>query len=143
MKRASAIKVVLSCTGLAGGRKFPNFFSSEIGGPVHQLIKKRPNLIFLVDMKLHKTWKHYSGIKEIFSQLKCTHSFCHWWSSVLSGFKTRSESFYITTNMCLLQLQLSANYLRYKVNKMLLDFATIFGIDSSVDWLQFWCSRKL
>jgi hypothetical protein len=56
MKRASAIKVVLSCTRLAGPgekKKFqfpiPNFlFSSEIGnfnigGPINQLIKKRPN----------------------------------------------------------------------------------------------------
>jgi hypothetical protein len=55
MKRASAIKVVLSCTGLAGNKnqkkeKKANsnfFFFSEIGnfnvgGPVNQLIKKRP-----------------------------------------------------------------------------------------------------
>jgi hypothetical protein len=59
MKRAGAIKVVLSCTGLAGNKKkrkrrkekkpIPNFiFLSEIGnfnvgGPVNQLIiKKRP-----------------------------------------------------------------------------------------------------
>jgi hypothetical protein len=49
MKRASAIKVVLSCTGLAGEKKIPiPIFSSEIGnisigGPVNQLIIiKRP-----------------------------------------------------------------------------------------------------
>jgi hypothetical protein len=54
MKRASAIKVVLSCTGLAGEKKeeeeksqFQFYFFSEIGnfnvgGPVNQLIKKRP-----------------------------------------------------------------------------------------------------
>jgi hypothetical protein len=43
MKRA--IKVVLSCTGLAGKKKENFFFFSEIGnfnigGPVNQLIKK-------------------------------------------------------------------------------------------------------
>jgi hypothetical protein len=51
MKRASAIKVVLSCTGLAGKKKtkkIPIFFflfeigNFNIGGPVNQLIKKRP-----------------------------------------------------------------------------------------------------
>jgi hypothetical protein len=48
MKRASAIKVVLSCTGLAGKKQFPIFFffseiaNFSIGGPVNQLIKKRP-----------------------------------------------------------------------------------------------------
>jgi hypothetical protein len=54
MKRASAIKVVLSYTGLAGNKTPPkknqkkeaNIFSSEIGnfnvgGPVNQLIKKK------------------------------------------------------------------------------------------------------
>jgi hypothetical protein len=57
MKRASAIKVVLSCTGLAGNKKnnnkkrkkegqFQFYFFSEIGnfnvgGPVNQLIKKK------------------------------------------------------------------------------------------------------
>jgi hypothetical protein len=49
MKRASAIKVVLSCTGLAEKKKqFQFYFFSEIrnfniGGPVNQLIKKRPH----------------------------------------------------------------------------------------------------
>jgi hypothetical protein len=55
MKRASAIKVVLLCTGLAGKKRrkkipIPIFFSSSeignfnIGSPVNQLIKKRrPN----------------------------------------------------------------------------------------------------
>jgi hypothetical protein len=48
MKRASAIKVVLSCTGLAGKKTNSNFFflseigNFNIGGPVNQLIKKRP-----------------------------------------------------------------------------------------------------
>jgi hypothetical protein len=56
MKRASAIKVVLSCTGLAGKKtkktikkkqkQFQFYFFSEIGnfnvgGPVNQLIKKK------------------------------------------------------------------------------------------------------
>jgi hypothetical protein len=54
MKRASAIKVVLSCTGLAGNKKkkrkkrsqFQFYFFSEIGnfnvgGPVNQLIIKK------------------------------------------------------------------------------------------------------
>jgi hypothetical protein len=38
MKRDSAIKVVLSCTGLA---KIGNF---NVGGPVNKLIKKRHNM---------------------------------------------------------------------------------------------------
>jgi hypothetical protein len=52
MKRASAIKVVVSCTGLAGKKKerkksqFKFYFFSEIGnfnvgGPVNQLIIKK------------------------------------------------------------------------------------------------------
>jgi hypothetical protein len=64
MKRASAIKVVLSCTGLIGGEKrqkkqnHSNFiFSSEIrifniGGPVNQLIKKKAYDMFQVNQTL-------------------------------------------------------------------------------------------
>jgi hypothetical protein len=62
MKRASAIKVVLSCTRSAGNptkKKNQIFFLSEIrnfniGGPVNQLIIKRPK-------------------QELFTQLKCIH----------------------------------------------------------------------